>query len=155
VITCVDLLLGKKTAGENVVVIGGGLVGCETALWLVKKGKKVTIVEILPELMAGGLPVPQMNRVMLLDLLAFHKVKICLGAKVQEITDEGVLVGEDLNSKLLTADTIVLASGLKSDDALYQALTGKVALLFASGDCQQPRNILAAIWDGYEVGQAI
>ncbi len=76
VITCIDWLLDKKTAGNNVAVIGGGLVGCETALWLAKKGHQVTVLEMLPELMTGSLPVPQMNRMMLMDLLAFKGVSL-------------------------------------------------------------------------------
>ena len=95
VITCIDLLLGKKKAGQKVAVIGGGLVGCETALWLAKEGKEVTIVEMLPELMAGSLPVPQMNRMMLLDLLALSKVNLITGARVQEISGEGVIAVKD------------------------------------------------------------
>ena len=155
VITCVDLLLGKKQAGQKVAVIGGGLIGCETALWLAKQGKEVTIVEMLGELMAGSLPVPQMNRMMLLDLLALDKVNLITGARVREISEKGVIAVKDSNPVLIKADTVVLASGLKSDDGLYQALRGKVAELYATGDCQQPRNIMGAIWDGYEVGRAI
>jgi len=49
VVTAMDLLLGREKAGDSAVVIGGGLIGCETALWLAKQGRKVTIVEMLPE----------------------------------------------------------------------------------------------------------
>ena len=156
VITCIDLLLGKQKAGKTVVVIGGGLVGCETALWLAKEGKEVTIVEMLPELMTSDPPVPNMNKEMLLDLLALNKVKIIAGASVQEITDEVVIVtGEAAKQTAIKADTVVLASGLKSDDELYRALTGKFTHLYTAGDCQKPRNIMEALWDGYEVGRAI
>jgi 2-enoate reductase len=155
VITCIDLLLGKKTAGKSVIVIGGGLVGCETALWLVQQGKKVTLIEMLPELMTGGLVIPGMNKVMLLDLIALNKVNILLGAKVEAITAEGAVVVQNKQRKSITADTLVLAVGLKSENRLYNSLTGKAAFLYSVGDCTQPRNILGAIWDGYEVGRTI
>jgi 2-enoate reductase len=156
VFTCIDVLLGRKKVGQTVVVIGGGLVGCETALWLAEKGKEVTLVEILPELMASDPPVPQMNRQMLLDLLALNKVKIMTGARVQEITREGIIVaGETSIQTMIKADNVVLASGLESDDGLYQALRGQVAQLYAVGDCREPRNIMGALWDGYEVGRAV
>ena len=56
--TCIDVLLGKKEAGESPVVIGGGLIGCEVALWMAEQGKRVTLAEMLPELMPGDPPVP-------------------------------------------------------------------------------------------------
>mgnify|MGYP000985132068 CR=1 FL=1 len=56
-----DLLLGKKTVGESVAVIGGGLVGCETALWLAKRHKKVTIIEALGNLLSAGRPFSTKN----------------------------------------------------------------------------------------------
>jgi 2-enoate reductase len=155
VITCIDLLLGRKKAGENVVVLGGGLVGSETALWLAQEGKDVTVIEVLPELMSGGLPVPQMNKTMLLDLLALSKVKIMTGTQAEKIVDEGLWVARGNERKMLTADTIVVAAGLKSENSLYQKIGGKIARAYTIGDCQQPGNILGAVWDGYEVGRAI
>ena len=50
VMTANDLLLGKKETGESVVIIGGGIIGCETALFLAQEGKKVTIIEILEDI---------------------------------------------------------------------------------------------------------
>ena len=155
VITATDLLLGRKKAGSTAVVIGGGLIGCEIALWLAKESKKVTVVEMLPELMTGSLPVPRMNQQMLLDLLALNKVKIITGARLQEITEEGVIVIAEAFKKAIKADTVVLALGLKSDNTLYQAMAGKYARLYAIGDCQKPRNIMEALWEGYEVGRTL
>ncbi len=156
VCTCIDLLLGEKKTGKSAVIIGGGLVGCETALWLAKTGTEVTIIEMLPELISGGIPEPEMNRRMLLDLLSLHKVKSITGAALREVTGEGAIVtsvsGEQ---QIIKAETVVLALGLKTADELYQTLNGKLAHLYASGDCRSPRNIMEAIWDGYEVGRAI
>jgi 2-enoate reductase len=155
VFTCIDLMLGRKKAGKEVVVIGGGQVGCETALWLAEQGKQATILEMLPELMTGGMSVPLMNRLMLLDLLALNKVKVLTGACVREITSEGVKVSVNGSGKTIKADTIVLATGLKSDDTLSHELNGRFARLYVIGDCQEPRNIMGAVWDGFEVGRAV
>lgn len=154
-VTCIDVLSGKKETGRQVVVIGGGLVGCETALWLAQEGKQVTILEILPELMSGSLPVPQMNRMMLMDLLALNRVAVFTGIKIKEINSEGFIVsGEQRNSEIRARD-IVLAAGLKSDDSLYKNLLGKIPCIFNIGDSRQPGNIMGAVWDGYEVGRAV
>ncbi len=156
VVTCIDLLLGRKEAGENVIVIGGGLIGCETALWLAQNGKKVTIVEMLPDLLLSNPPIPHMNRLMLLDLLPFNGVKIETNTRLEEVTGEGAVVSSESSGKrLIKADTVVLASGLVSDNTLYKELTDKVARLYAIGDCREPRNIMGAVWDAFELGRTI
>jgi 2-enoate reductase len=155
VLTCTELLLGRKKAGQNVIVVGGGLVGCETALWLAKKGKQVTIIEMLPELMTAGLSVPRMNRFMLLDLLALNKVKVLMNTCVSAINAGGVKITGSGAKKTMKADTIVLAVGLQPDDTLSRKLNGRFARLYTIGDCREARNIMGAIWDGYEVGRSV
>jgi 2-enoate reductase len=155
VITCVDLMLGRKKAKDTVVVIGGGMIGCETAVWLAEQGKQVTLVEMLPELMGGFLAVPLMNRMMLTDLLALNKVHILTNVSIREITDEGLVATVNGEERLIKAHTVVIAAGLKSDDGLYQALKGRFPTVYMVGDCREPRNIMGAVWDGFEVGRTV
>ncbi|MCD6600283.1 MAG: FAD-dependent oxidoreductase [Dehalococcoidia bacterium] len=156
VVTAIDLLLGKGKMGDSVLVVGGGLIGCETALWLAKQGTMVTIVEILPELMIAGLPVPHENRMMLLELLAANNVNILTNTGIQEVIAEGAITSSEIfNERTIKADTVVLALGLKPDDELYESLRRKVAHLHVLGDCREPRNIMGAIWDSYEVAHLI
>ena len=145
VVTCIDLLLGKKEAQNKVVIMGGGLEGCETALWLAKQGKKVTILEILPQLIPG---IHRANRDMLLDLLEDSAVDILTNIKVQEITDNGVVcIDRKLNTRRIDADTVVLAIGLKPDKKLYNSLAGETREIYEIGDCKKPRKIGDAIWE--------
>jgi 2-enoate reductase len=156
VVTCIDLLLGKKDAGEVVVIVGAGLIGCETALWLAKQGRKTTIVEMLPEPLITPPPLFNANKLMLLDLLASNRVKIEVDTTVQEIAEDGIVaVDKHLKQSKTQADTVVLAVGLEPDAQLYKLLVGKVANLYALGDCQEPRRIMGAIWDSYEVARSI
>jgi len=156
VATAPDVLLGRKEVGQKVVVVGGGLIGCETALWLVKQGKKVTIAETLGELMVGGLPVPHPNRMMLLDLLKLNRVDTITHHSLLEVTDQSVLViSKESQRKELESDTVVLTLGLKSDNTLYKALLGKISNLYLIGDAREPRNIMGSIWDAYEVARVI
>ncbi len=156
VVTATDLLLGKKKAGENVAVAGGGLIGCETALWLARQGKNVTIVEMAEDILLAGPPLCHANSLMILDLLKFHKINILTNASLSEVTEDGVVVTDKGRSKnRLLVDTVVIATGLKSDQELYRSLTAGVPNLYLIGDARQPRNIMSCIWDAYEIGRNI
>jgi len=156
VTTATNILLGKAEIEEPVVVIGGGLTGCETALWLAQQGKKVTIVETLDELMSAGIPVHHANRMMLLDLLKFHKVSVLKNTSLFEVTDDGVeLVNKSFHKSALHADTIIIAVGLESDQKLFRSLADKIPHVYLIGDAKQPRNIMYAIWDAYEVARNV
>lgn len=157
VISATDLLLGKKQAGKRVVVVGGGLIGCETALWLAQQDKAVTLVEMLSDLMIAGPMVPHMNRTMLLDLLRFNNVNVRTNSSLLAVTNEGaVIIDRSFNQGVLQADTVVLAPGLRSDQDLYFALRDDNLLnVYLIGDARKPRNIMSAIWDAYEVARAI
>jgi len=101
-------------------------------------------------------PLFNANKLMLIDLLASNRVKIEVNTTVQEIADDGIVaVDKYLKQSMTQADTVVLAVGLEPDDQLYKLLIGKVANLYALGDCQEPRRIMGAIWDSYEVARSI
>jgi 2-enoate reductase len=156
VCTAMELFLGKKKAQGKVLVLGGGLIGCETALWLAQQGKKVAIVEILNDLMRAGIQVQHMNRLMLLDLLKFHQVQVFTNTSLVEIKEDGVLLSNgDSRKKNFCGDTIVLAVGLKPDQKLYHTLKGKTPNLYAIGDSRKTENIMNSIWDAYEVARMI
>jgi len=126
VVTAIDLLLGNREAGESVVVMGGGLVGCETAAYLAQKGKQLTIVEILDSV-ARDMSPP--NRMLLLRMLDDARVKVLTDTSVLEITDEGIVVADRYGARsTLKADTVVLSIGLKSEKGLWQTLNNSSTL---------------------------
>ncbi|MGA2959754.1 MAG: FAD-dependent oxidoreductase [Thermodesulfobacteriota bacterium] len=137
-------------------MLGGGLIGCETALWLARQGKKVTIVELLHDLLTAGIPVQHMNRLMLLDMLKFCKVNVFTNTSLSEVTQEGAIVMDrDFGRRNLPADTIVIAAGLKPEQELYRALQGQTPNLFLIGDSRKAQNIMNSVWDAYEVARMI
>jgi 2-enoate reductase len=71
------VLMGEADPGDNVIIVGGGLVGCETALWLAQKGKKVTIVEALPKILAVNAPLCHANADMLEELIPYNGIDVC------------------------------------------------------------------------------
>lgn len=156
VTTAIDLLLGKKKAGEKVFVLGGGLIGCETALWLAQQGKKVTIGEILKDLMIAGIPVQHMNRMMLMNLLKFHKVDVLVNTSLLEVTEDGVLLSDPGSGKKnVKVDTVVVAVGLSPEQDLYNSLRGKSPGLFLIGDSRKAQNVMGSIWDAFVVATHI
>ncbi|RLC95215.1 MAG: NADH:flavin oxidoreductase [Chloroflexi bacterium] len=153
VATAMDVLLGKTKVGDRVIVVGGGLIGSETAAYLAQQGKKVTIVEMLPEIAAD---VTLMSKGALMTLLAENQVEMLTDLKISEVTDTGVLaVDKEHNIRSLEADSVVLAWGLSPVTALYEDPKGKVPELYMVGDCVEPRKIGEATRDGYRVGTVI
>jgi 2-enoate reductase len=156
VTSAVDLLNGKSDCGESAVIIGGGLVGCEIAIWLSQLGKKVTIVEMLSDVMTGNVFVPHQVRMMTLDLLKSFNVTMLNKITVREIMEQAVKVRlSDNSDQIIPADTVVLAAGMAADEALYQQLCQRFDSVYAIGDCRKARNVMNAIWDAYEVARSI
>lgn len=146
--TAIDVLLGKEETGNNTVVLGGGLVGCETALWLAQQGKEVIIVESLHDLMMGIFPV---NGHLLIQMLKEAGVRTMTGVEVLEVFRDCVLVGNSEGNYQIDADTVVIATGLKPNKRLSDALKEAPFSVHAIGDCVAPRNIQSAIWEGFRL----
>ncbi|MCF8069220.1 MAG: FAD-dependent oxidoreductase [Desulfobacterales bacterium] len=156
VVTAVDLLKGEKTAGERIVIVGGGLVGCEMAIWLTDQGKQATIVEMLPALMTGGAHVPGQVKMMTMDLLTKCGTTIITDSQVCEFKPKGVLIDQkESGKKDIEADTVVLAMGMKSETSLADQAGDIADYVYRIGDCREPRNVMNAVWDAYEIARFI
>ncbi len=146
-VNALDVLAGRKETGENVVVAGGGAVGCEVANFLAQRNKRVTIVEMLD---AVGQDMDSWVWVCLSAELAERNVKIVKSTKIEEITGEGVvLAGRNWNKTFLKADSVVLALGLKPSNRLAEEIRGRVKSVRVIGDAQQPRRIQDAVYEGF------
>jgi len=153
VVTAQDVLLGKARAGQNVVIIGGGMVGCETGHYLAEKGKTVTIIEILKRMASDMFP---MTRRRLMDGLRSKKVNLLTSATCEEIREGNVRVATTEGKKeTIPADTVIIAVGYKANDHLYKALEGKVPEIHCIGNSAKPRKILEANSEGYQTGLAL
>ena len=156
VMTASDALLGKAEITGDVLIIGGGLVGCETALWLAKQEKTVTIVEIFDDIMfSGEALVKDPNEQMLRDLLVYNNVEILTGASVSELTADGASVKTASGDKTVPADTVILAIGYDPNTTLYNEMKDSNYETYVLGDCKSVRNIMDAIWESYEVARFI
>ncbi|MCY6370590.1 FAD-dependent oxidoreductase [Clostridium ganghwense] len=149
-----DVLAGLKDTGTNVVVIGGGLVGAETAAHLANHNKKVTIVEMLPEIVSGG--EPAVNYFLFKDLEQ-NKVQILTNTSVKEILNNSVVTAdkEGNESKLQNIDTVVMAIGSRPVNELAAKLEGKVEKVITVGDAVKVRKALEAVEEGFRAGLEI
>jgi len=153
VVTAEDVLSGEARVGQHVVIIGGGMVGCETGHYLAKPGRTVTIIEILKR-MANDMFL--MTRRRLMDGLRSKKVTLLASTTCQEIREGSVLVTTAEGRKeTIPADTVIIAVGYKANDGLYKALEGKVPELYCIGNSAKPRRILEANSEGYQTGLAL
>lgn len=155
VVSAWDVLGGRaKIERKRVAVIGGGIVGCEVAEYLLDAGNQVIILEQLKSVAPDMEPY---HRFVMLGLFRERNVDLRTGQKVLGITEEGVKVLSPDNGKgeMVKADCVVVAVGTKRVDTLARDLEGKVPELFSAGDCNQPRVIMEAIYEGSLVGRQI
>ena len=155
VYTATDALLGKTPIGERVTVVGGGLVGCETALWLAQEGKHVTIVEALDRLMAVSKPLCHANSEMLERLLPFHGVETLVSSSVQKYENGKLLVKTPQGEQQLDCDTVILSVGFREDRGVFDAWENSAKEIYLLGDAKKVANIMYAVWDAFEVANHI
>ncbi|MCQ2460517.1 MAG: FAD-dependent oxidoreductase [Clostridia bacterium] len=147
-----EVLKGAKT-GKNVVVIGGGSIGCETAEFLAAQGKKVTIIEMQAELASNTGKTAQ---TILLGHLKGNHVTMLTECKVRSLDKTKVTYldkeGQEVDIK---ADSIVLAIGDKPNPALYEELKDSIKEIYNIGDSNKGGIIPTAVYEGYTVGNRI
>ena len=148
VITAIDAYYDDAAIGETVAVIGGGLVGCETGLYLAESGKKVTIVEMLDVI---GDPLnwrhtlPLVRRMDNTPTLSYKTSLKCV-----EITPSGIKVADGKGKEqIIEADTVVLAVGMLSNTDTVDQLRNCVSNFHTIGDCVKPQKIREAMQGGY------
>jgi pyruvate/2-oxoglutarate dehydrogenase complex dihydrolipoamide dehydrogenase (E3) component len=153
IISAWDVLSGKEVAGVNIVMIGGGEVGCESAEYLATQGKEVVIVELLQDL-AGNME-PR-GRTLLLQRLRQLDVKVLLQSSVVEVRGATVLYEQGgLKHRIERVDTVVSAVGSVSDKSLGEELGVAAETAHFIGDCVKPRRILEAMREAFELASGI
>jgi 2,4-dienoyl-CoA reductase (NADPH2) len=139
--------------GKRVVIIGGGIQGCELAEFLTKRGRHVTIVDS-----ADALGEDMIRHLKQQLFWWFHEKGVVMMPGVQPvaITEKGLTVlTKEGYKKTIEADSIVPAIPMKPDTTLFESLKGKVPEIYTIGDCNNPRLIADAIADGWRVANAI
>lgn len=145
-----EYLSGKKQVGERVIIVGGGLTGCEIAYELALQGKKPRIIEMADDLITAK-GVCLANSSFLREMLAFKKVPVNLNTKLVEVTKSGVKVQlSDGKTKRFMADSVIACMGYKP-----KPLATSSARVHLVGDADKVGNLRTVIWRAWDVAMKI
>ncbi len=153
VLFAVDTYWEPEKVGERVVMIGGGLVGCETGLHLAALGKKVTLVEMLDKLAVDA---TESHRIALFGTMD-GKVESHTGWTCREITSTGIVaLDQDGSPQVIQADTVVIAVGMKGQTELaFRLCDAASKQYFLVGDCVSPRKVKQAVHEGFHAAMDV
>ena len=140
-----DLPDSCEKLGQKIVVLGGGLVGCETALHLSQQGKDVIVLEMKDDICTDANP---RHRPLLLDKLS-ESVTVMTGTQATGLTEAGIICKTKQGEIVVYADTIVCAAGRISNSAVASSLADCAPYVDTIGDCVKPGNAAQAIFRGH------
>ena len=149
-VEAVDYLLGNKPVGEKVVIVGGGLTGCEIAYDLYLQGKQPTVVEMQDDLITTP-GICLANTSFLRDFFNANKVPVYLETGVKEIRDGSVIIaGKDGVAREIEADSVILSVGYNP-----APLAKKGKNIHVIGDAKSVGNLRTVIWGAWDVAMKI
>ena len=144
-----DLFEGAaEVHSSSALVIGGGLVGLETADFLSAQGKKVTLVEMMPDV---GADMDLLAKAMITKRLGKNQVKLHTSTKVVRLTKNTAIAQRGEEEILIPIETVVVAVGIRSNRELPDALANSDIEVHVIGDAVEPRKALDAVHEGFEL----
>lgn len=149
-----DVLDGNIPEGENIIVCGAGLVGCEVSMFLSEKGKKVVMLDMLPEI-APDMPI--YTKWVLNSKLAELHIAVKTDHRIIEMTGKHVICVNKDKEIEYKGDAVVCALGLKPRSALLDELrnTLKDVEIIPVGDVNSPRKIMQAVHEGFHAARRV
>ena len=153
IMDAIDYLRGEKEVGDSVVVIGGGLTGCEIAYDLALKGKQVSVVEMQDKILnVRELAAP--NSTMLKDLLNYHKVNVITSASIKTISKAGLRYEKDGIESGIKCDSIIASIGYNARNDLQEKFAEK-SNVHVVGDSAMEGNLKHVVWPVWDLCKEI
>jgi len=155
VLSTIQLLNGMEARGEKILIMGAGVIGCETALYLARQGRQVTLCarQDSPELDTDIVDIH--NREMLLRMIREEKnITVLRGTIPIRLDKDGVVADQLGVEKKIPADSLVFAGRLFPHNGLSKALANTPHVI-SIGDCIQPGSIMEAVWGGFNTVREI
>lgn len=145
------VLSGKKDPGKTVIVSGGGLVGCETALWLRNQGKQVMLVEKQNQILPVSSELSYSSTETLKRLLIAKGITIKTDTVISHATAAGIVMQSAGETVIQPADSVVTAIGYQSNNSLFDNLQSELPDIYLLGDARQVKNVMYAVRDAYDL----
>lgn len=140
--------------GKKVVVVGGGLYGCELTEFLVKRGRQVTMMDTAETLQDNR--IAGINNQHLFQWMEKKGVTLLTGVTYEGITDKGItIITKEGKKQTIEADTIIPIAQMVPNDGLYKSLEGKFPRVLPIGDCSSIGLTMEAVASGYSVARKI
>lgn len=152
VMDALEVLNGARKPEGRIAVIGGGLVGTETALHLAEQGMHTTLVEMLPKIMNG---VAATDQLAYSERIAKADMEVCTGTRLVSIGDGEITVSDRTGTHTIPVDSVIIAIGLKAQDSLYGELCAQGKEAYLVGDAVHPGKIFDAFHTAYRVAWKI
>lgn len=150
VVNAHDVLMGRADVGRNVVVVGGGLVGAETADYLSMQCSKVSIIEMLPEIMKDGEPSPGKY---MKERFKTYGVDVYTSTRLVEVGEHQVIAEKDGQRLVFhDVDTVIIAVGVRTNLEIMNALEHLHCKVIKVGDANGVKNGYLGIREGFEAG---
>ena len=150
VMMALDVFGNENKIGQNVVIVGGGLVGCEQSIYLSDGNRKLTVVE-MTEYLCGNAQLTE--RMHTMEIMQNKGVESLIETTVTGIDDHGVWVHDkDGTEKCLPADTVIIAVGTKSCVQERDQFRDTAFEVINVGDCVKASDICHAIESGFDAG---
>jgi pyruvate/2-oxoglutarate dehydrogenase complex dihydrolipoamide dehydrogenase (E3) component len=149
-----DVYNNMSNVGQRVVMVGGGLVGCEVGLHLAKKGRHVTIIEMLDKVAQDSY---KMHRIGLMDEMD-RMLTYRTGLKCTSVKSDGIMViGRENREEFLPADTVIYAVGMQANKRQAEKLRSAVkdATVYEIGDCVNAAKVYEAVRQGFIAAMSI
>ncbi len=132
--------------GQRIVILGGGLVGCESAVFLDGLGKEVTVVEMQDDWCKDAY---FMHKNAINIYMRSSNIKVYTNTTAREVTDSGLVCDTPDGSQLFEADTVLVAAGMKARRSVAEGFYNAAPRVFEVGDCIKPGRVVDAVTLGY------
>jgi 2,4-dienoyl-CoA reductase-like NADH-dependent reductase (Old Yellow Enzyme family)/thioredoxin reductase len=143
----------KFEVADEVVIVGGGLIGIEAAMHLTRLGKKVTVLEVTDEIIRDAKAVYKIS--LLMQLQDTPTVTVVTNAAVSEIQKDGVVYEKDGKTQKASGGTVLYAVGMRSNEAPYFDLYDKAPFVSIVGDAKKVGKVDGAVHGGYFAGRDV
>ena len=154
VLSVMEVLNGVEPRGDKVLVMGGGVIGCETALYLAREGKEVTISTRREKSQLAEDLYDHNNHDVLIMMMEAIDIKVLSETVPVRVEDDGVVVEQGGSEKKIPVDSLVFSGRMIPENGLSKALED-MSNVFSVGDCVNPERIMEAVWTAFKTVREI